>query len=339
MAIREDADHNEDTGLTRSEAVDAFLDKWQPDAEKPSKPVKGAKEPDEDEETPSDDSDDDAEEIIHEDDDSEDDEDQSDDDEDSETIAGDNAKVEITIDGKKQTVSVKDLKRLYGQEGALTRKSQEVAEKRKEAEAGVARNKAALDKMFERAQKRYEPYAKIDFLLASKQLDDDEFNALRTAALSAYEDVKFYAEELDAAEKAVNDKRIEDHKVAAKAAIEFLENPETGIKGWGQDLYLNIGNWARSQGMTTEDFAQITNPRIIKMMWQAMRYDAAKKVTLKKTAETPKKVIKSKKSNNPGQKFTRGAAAENALKKLKSSGSRQDAADAFLARWSDGSDD
>lgn len=337
MAIREDAVSNEETaGLTRLEAENAFLSKWEkPDAEKPSGPKKGAKEDDEDE-TPSELSDDDQEELIEEDD-SSDDEDQSDDD-DSETIAGDTAKVKLTIDGEEKTVSVKDLKRLYGQEQSLTRKSQEVAAKRKEFEEGVSRNKTALDKMFERAQKRYEPYAKIDFLLASKQLDDDEFNALRTAALSAYEDVKFYADELDQADKATKAEKAKLNAEAGKAAVEWLENPETGIPGFNKDLYLNIGNWATSQGMTLEDYAGITNPRILKMMWQAMRYDAAKKVTLKKTAETPKKVIKAKTGKGADGKFARNANADAAMKKLKSDGTRQNAANAFLARWNQGDD-
>ena len=132
MAIREDAASNEDTGFTRQEAESAFLEKWKEDAEKPSKPSKGAKE-DEEDETPPDSSDDDTEELYEEDD-SEDAEDQSDDDAD-ETIAGDTAKVKVTVDGEEKTVSVKDLKRLFGQEASLTRKSQEVAAKRKEAEA------------------------------------------------------------------------------------------------------------------------------------------------------------------------------------------------------------
>ena len=334
MAIREDAASNEDTGFTRQEAESAFLEKWKEDAEKPSKPSKGAKE-DEEDETPPDSSDDDTEELYEEDD-SEDAEDQSDDDAD-ETIAGDTAKVKVTVDGEEKTVSVKDLKRLFGQEASLTRKSQEVAAKRKEAEDTLGRNKLAAEKLLERANKRYEPYSKIDFLAASRQLDDEEFNALRAAALSAYEDVKFYSEELSAAEKAVQAEKAKTNQEAAKAAVEFLENPETGIKGWNKDLYVNLGQWAINQGMTVEDYASITNPRILKMMWQAMRYDAAKKVTLKKTAETPKKVMKAKKANNPGNKFARGHA-EDAMKKLRQSGSRQDAENAFLARWKDGDD-
>ncbi len=338
MPIREDGEPNE-SGLSRSEAESAFLTKWQPDDPKDSSdPKKGAKAPKEVEETPPEEADDDNEELI-EDDDPQDDEDQSDDDEEQETIAGDNAKVEIVIDGEKKTASVKDLKRLYGQEAALTRKSQEVAAKRKEAEDTAARHRTATEKLFENAKKRYAPYEGIDFLVASTQLDPEEFKALRNAAAAAYEDLKFLATELDTADKAAAEAKGKEWTEKAKAAIAFLENPETGIKGFNPDLYKSIGDFAVSQGMSAEDFYGLTDPRLIKLIHQAMRYDAAKKVTLKKKAESPQKVIKAKKSSDPNRRTTRGGDADNALKKLRATGTRQDAADAFLARWSDGSDD
>lgn len=48
--------------------------------------------------------------------------------------AKDDHLVTVTVDGETKTVPVKDLKRLFGQEAALTRKSQEVAAARKATE-------------------------------------------------------------------------------------------------------------------------------------------------------------------------------------------------------------
>lgn len=333
MAIREDADNESNQGLTRQEAESAFLEKWEVDADdQPSAPSKGAKGKAADETA---DEPDDVEELIEEDDEDQDDT-EADDDDESETIAGDTAKVEIVVDGKKVTASVKELKRLYGQEQALTRKSQEVAEKRKEADAQHNTNLTAMKALLERANKRYEPYAGIDFLAASKQLDVEEFTALRTAALAAYEDVKFLNGELDKATNDAEAAKRADYQTRAKACVEALTHPETGLKGWNEDLYKSIGNFAIAQGMKAEDYLQITDPSLIKLLHQAMRYDAAKKVTLKRKAETPK-VIKGKKPSD-GKKFVRGES-DAAMSKLRQSGSRQDAADAFLARWRDGSDD
>ena len=52
--------------------------------------------------------------------------------------------IDILVDGETQQASIKDLKRLYGQEASLTRKSQEVAAQRKEAEDNIGKTDAIL---------------------------------------------------------------------------------------------------------------------------------------------------------------------------------------------------
>jgi hypothetical protein len=341
--IREDGDLTEETGLTRQEGANAFLDRWTkdaPDDEELSDQPQGAKvkkpTPEKASET-----DDDEEELP--DLDAEDDEDQNDsedEDDEQETVAGDNAKVKLTIDGKEVTASVRDLKRLYGQEASLTRKSQEVAEHRKAAEGELARHKTALIKLIDRANERYKPYAGIDFALAAKQLEPEEYTALKNAALAAYTDVKFLTEELDNFTNEQKNAEAASDREKAEAALSYLQDSEkSGIKNWTPDLYKSIGQYAVEQGMDSQTFLSIRDPFIIKMLYQAMRYSQAKKVVLEKKAKAPTKVIKAKKQGrNESGKFVRGEA-DNAMKALKSTGTRQAAADAFLARWQDGSDD
>ena len=53
-----------------------------------------------------------------------------------------------------QQVSLKSLKRLHGQEASLTRKSQEVAARRKEAEEALSKADISYRKLLERAESR-----------------------------------------------------------------------------------------------------------------------------------------------------------------------------------------
>jgi hypothetical protein len=69
-------------------------------------------------------------------------------------FADDGAYVKLKVDGEEKEVPVKDLTRLYGQEAALTRKSQEVAEQRKQAEAESQKHVSALQVLLTRAQEK-----------------------------------------------------------------------------------------------------------------------------------------------------------------------------------------
>jgi hypothetical protein len=71
--------------------------------------------------------------------------------------------VKVTEGDAVHEVPLKDLTRLYGQEAALTRKSQEVAELRKTAEA-AQKNLTALQVLIERAKEKADPFKKIDWM-------------------------------------------------------------------------------------------------------------------------------------------------------------------------------
>lgn len=248
-------------------------------------------------------------------------------------VADDDAEVLIKVGEQEQKVSVKELKRLFGQEAALTRKSQETAEERKIVEAEKARYSTALETMQKRAEDKYRPYSQIDFLVASKQLDAEEFEALRKEATAAYEDYKFYTEELKTHKATTEQETHKEYMEKAQKAIQVLSDPEKGIPNWSQDLYNDIRTFAvETNGMDINEVNKITDPAIIKMMWQAMRYARAKKVSTKKIAAAPKKVVK---ASAPAEtKATKGKDSK-AFAALRETGSRDAAVDALTARWAD----
>lgn len=335
-AIDNDAPKQELTTLDFEGDEGAFLKLWnEEDAEKPSEDSKEDK--DEDDAKPkADESEDD--ESPSEDDDSDEGEDdgESDEKETKVTIAGDDAIVKVKVDGKELDVPVKELKRLYGQEQALTRKSEEVATARKQVEEAGKVHMIGLNKLLENAKARFEPYSKIDFLVASKELTGPELQALRTEADKAYADIKFLESEMDTTLKAQEAERIQSVQKQAVECLKVLTDPKDGIDGWNESLYTDIRAYAVSNGIPQAEINQLVDPVAFKVLHKAMLYDKGKAVATKKVEKSPKKITKTSSSPSDkkvlaGNKSDSKAAAEKARK----SGDIEDVADMFLSRWAD----
>lgn len=330
-SIPADEDTTSSGALTLGDAEEAFLNRWKSDApEEPSDDDEGAPETNDELET--------VEESEEDDQTDEDTEDSEDPEETPEAtkknakyVDDDDAVVKIKVGDEELSASVKDLKRLYGQEAALTKKSQEVAQKRKEVEDQGARHLVGLQKLYERSVERYKPYAEIDMLVASKSLSNEEFAALRQEASRAYEDVQFLQAELDGFVNNLEAQRQHMIREQAKVAIQTLKDPEQGIPNWSQETYDSIRDYAVRSGMPRDVVNNIVDPVIIKTLWKAMAYDNGKQVATVKKAKAPKKILKSKASAET-QRFAK-TDGQKAMSKLRSSGSRDDAANAFLSRW------
>jgi len=199
--------NSEPRALDLDDAADAILGRWD-DGENLSEVEDEDSTPEEVEETDfeeGDFEDDDLEEEVEDDTDPEEDEAEEYEDDDQEEVEEDETEetsvvsdgdlVEINVKGENKQVSVKDLKRLYGQEASLTQKSQDLAAQRKVAEQEFAKTQMAYQKMLERAEARLAPYSEMDMLLAAQQMDAETFAQLRQDARQAEEDVKFLKEE------------------------------------------------------------------------------------------------------------------------------------------------
>jgi len=254
-------------------------------------------------------------------------------------IESDDAYVKLKVDGQEVEASIKDLKRLYGQEAALTRKSQEAAEIRKRSEEAGAMHVAGLEKLLENAKAQYEPYSKLNFLALAKDpnISAEELTALNEAAVAAYEQVNFLNSELDGVLKFHQQKRHETMVAQAKETHKILSDPDTGIEGWGEPLYNDIRKFATEQGLDKQFVDEIVDPIGIKILHMAMQYAKGKKAvsnpgkSIKKVDKAPKKIVKGQASEtmSKGKVMKKDAA----MKRLVNSGSPDDAAEAFMARW------
>lgn len=244
-------------------------------------------------------------------------------------VLGDDDEVEVTVDKETKKVSVKELKRLFGQEAALTKKSQQVATQRKEVEAQGAKHAAVIDQLYQRAQAKWEPYSKVDMLLASKELDSESFAALRAEAQSAYEEFQFVSQEADRFMFEAQSRQQEQIKVQAQEAVKVLKEK---IPNWSNEMYDKIRTYAVSQGFDADVVATITNPAAIEMMHKARLYDEGKNIKLKPKLKAPTKVITSSKSTASDMKPDNRKAS---MQKLRNSGSTDDAMEALMARWAE----
>jgi hypothetical protein len=262
-------------------------------------------------------------------------------DDETEVELSDDTLVEIQVDGKAKQASLKDLKRLYGQEASLTRKSQETAAKRKEAEDALAKADISYRKLLERAEARMKPYAEVDMLVASRQMSTEDFAALRREAQEAEKDFKFLREEADAFYK---DAQVQQQKQVQEAAQNCVKVLSEQLPDWGDELYNNIRSYAVSQGLPQEQVDQYVDPQVIMILNKARLFDQTKataetkkaKAKVIKTKEGTRRVLKSKKApkSDVDLKVQR---QKDAQKRLRSNSSRagdlEDIADALMSRW------
>jgi len=329
------------TALNTDDVPDAILARWEDaDADQSSDDAEEASQLVEQEETidevdlteideTEEDTEDDETELEQDETDTEDTDEDSE--EDALQLAGDDDVVEITVDGKVVQHSVGSLKRLAGQEASLTRKSQETASKRKEADDAINKNHTVFQSLLAKAEEKYKPYSEVDMLLASKTMEADDFALLRKEAQDAGNELKFLQEEADKFYQDVqaqNQKAMQD---AAKEAVEVLQND---IPEWSNDLYNDIRSYAIEQGMDEAKVNTIVDPTAIKILHKARLFDQGKQVaTVKKKTAAKKKVLRSTKAPE-GDRVAKARRMKKAQEKLSMRGSdTEDIANLLLSRW------
>ena len=246
----------------------------------------------------------------------------------------DDSMVEISVDGETKQASLKDLKRLYGQEASLTKKSQETSARRKEADQALERTSVQYQKMLERAEKQWDPYSKVDMLLAAKQMSDDDFAQLRNEARVAEENLKFLKEESNSFYDGYKQDQAKQQQLQAQECIKTLS---ADVPDWSNELYNSIRTYAVSQGFQQDQVDQYVDPSVIKILNKARLYDQSKKTAAtKRVAKPPVKVLRSKKAPASSQDAKQAKTAA-AIKRMQEgsqlSGNLDDIAEVLLSRW------
>lgn len=238
-------------------------------------------------------------------------------------------------------VSVKDLKRLWGQEAALTRKSQEVAAERKAIDEKRAANIAAYDVLLKKVTERADKYRALPWaaLMKDQNVPAEQLQALQAEAQEAVQEETFLKTELGNFMQAVAKEQAEAQRKAAQECVKALNNPESKshIKGWNDAVYNDIRKFATDEiGISAETVNGITDAGAIKVLHMAMQFARGKtKVVTKKVNKTPTKIVKSTAAAPAARGSAAQATAKSAVKKAVKSGSMEDAAHAFEALMGD----
>ena len=242
----------------------------------------------------------------------------------------DDTLIELMVDGESKQASIKDLKRLYGQEASLTRKSQEVAAQRKQAEENIGKTDAIMQKLVQQAEERYKPYSEVDMLLASKSMEDADFAQLRKEAQIAADNLKFVKEEADAFYQDIQNQRQQQMQEAASNAVKVLQEQ---IPDWNNQLYDDIRAYAVGQGLSQAEVDNYVDPVVISILHKARLFDQAKQVTTTKKKRVAKKVLKSKKAPATDAQV-KAKRMKDAKARLQERGNDiDDIADILLTRW------
>tara|TARA_R110000764_G_scaffold55562_1_gene121378 strand:+ start:283 stop:1356 length:1074 start_codon:yes stop_codon:yes gene_type:complete len=268
------------------------------------------------------------------------DEDEDDEEDDEEPLAAsDDQIVDINVNGESKQVSVKDLKRLYGQEASLTKKSQDLAQQRKQSDESLAQTQLSYQKLLERAEARFKPYADIDMLVASRQMDPDTFAQLRQDAKQAQEDLTFLQEESNTLVSQQQQQFAEQSKEAAANCVKVLQEQ---LPDWGNELYSDIRNYAVKSGLPQEQVDQYTDPQVIMLINKARLYDQSKQSAKSKKAKaklTKSKSGKTKVLSSRKAPISKEASAERkrqaAIKNLHGHSDLDDIASALMSGWKD----
>ena len=231
----------------------------------------------------------------------------------------------IEVDG--ENVSVDEIKLGYMRQADYTKKTQAVAEQRKAAEEQTANYESTLNALLTASGADLSRFDNVNWEQAAVENPDQykQAKAMFEQTKQTHDFIRAQAKE--------HQQRAEAQQQAAmkENAKESLTVLKSTIPNWNNDLYYSIGEYATgSLGVTTEEFNEVHDHRMITALYKAMQFDKAKTETQKKVKATPKKTLSGKKAEpkDLGKKDNYRKARD----RLKKSGSMEDAVQALLNR-------
>ena len=253
-------------------------------------------------------------------------------------VAEEDLKYTIKVDGKDYEVDIEELKNGYQRQADYTRKSQALAEQRKETEQ--------IQSERERLEQERQMYANgLQMLQEQQSAKLQEFESTNWEELKSEDPYQYMLkkdEYRDAQEKVHNVQQqqalIQQERAeeANKARAHFVQQEYNrlveALPEWSDEkstVKKDVQEYAKSVGFLPEEINQLADHRSVLIIKKAMEYDklTTKVAPKKKAVKTVPKVQKSGRGNSKED------AATEAIKKkrtrLQKSGKQQDAASVF----------
>lgn len=239
---------------------------------------------------------------------------------------------EVEFEGKAYKVPA-EIKRALLRQEDYTRKTQEVADRRREVEERTK----LLDNMEKLRSENFEQIVNLQTLDAQLQ----QFQNLNWDELARSDQSEFLR--LDRAQRTLSERRaalqaqIQENATKQQSKVEEfrqemlrrgLEELKRDIKGWSGDLARAINDNAKSYGFTDAELSEVVDPRFVKVLHDAHQWRKlqASKPGLEKRVANARPVKAVSRSAPQAQRDSASVQARQALKKT----GRPDAAEAFF---------
>jgi hypothetical protein len=245
-----------------------------------------------------------------------------------ESEAEDSEEKELTFTVGDETVTVDELKLGYLRQSDYTQKTQNLAESRKAAEAQLEETTATMSALLSAAGADLSRFQGVDWERAAVE-NPEQYKQAKASfeqTRSTYEFIKAQSDQYQEQQQQQAD------TAQKEAATESLTVLKTNIPNWNNDLYYSIGEYAQKDlGVSSEEFNQVADHRIITALYKAMQFDQAKTVAAKKKIKaSPTKTLSGGKAD--ATKATESESSRKASERLRKTGRVEDAAAVILNR-------
>ena len=243
--------------------------------------------------------------------------------------------IEITVNGEKREVPIKELRAGYMMQQDYSRKTAEVAREREQ----VGHERQSFQTERAQYKNQLDQLQGLVLATAAQELKDVNWNELATSNPAEYVRLTHRKAEINQllsnidAQKKEADARIEATKRQAyhQTSLETVAKLKAEVPDWNDDLYGKVLKNAAANGVDPKVASEWNELGVIKLALKAYQYDqlqAGKPATDKKVANVPK-VIKPGATAAQSGKDKAGQAAAQRLAKT---GKISDLADFLSAR-------
>ena len=255
-----------------------------------------------------------------------------------EIVAEEDLKYTIKVDGEEYEVGIDELKSGYQRQADYTRKSQALAEQRKETENIQSERQRleqerqmyanGLQMLQEQQTAKLQDFDKVDWETMKEEdpyqymLKKDEYRDAQERVNNAAQQQALIQQEQQAASNQARGQFVQQEYARLVAALPEWNDKDSTIKK-------DIQEYATSVGFRPEEISQLADHRSVLVIKKAMEFD---KLT-KKVAPKKKAVKKAPKVQKAGRGTSKEETAAEALKakraRLRKSGKQDDAASLF----------
>lgn len=248
----------------------------------------------------------------------------------------DDLEIEHPVNGEVKKFTLAHLKKLAGQDAALTQRSMELAETKKRADETVTTYAASLNYLYEQAKAKADQYNDQNLLLWSKDMTQDQLHALVEEAKVAKQDKDFFEKEIATVSHKLQAEAAERLRHEASRAHAILTGPveQGGIEGFDQKRYEDLRGFAIQQGIPAQTVNTLTDVgawRIIDLAYKQVRGSTAlaTKTAPVKPAK-PGRVVKS--TPTAAIQAAKPTKDKDAMRTLRATGDVDAAANVFMSR-------